>query len=664
MSLNGKRSFATPVLALMLALSTFPFAANGRAATRRDFPERLQYSEHLAALAGQDSAVPKEARAAHWRKVGSPIRQTLAAMARDRVDEFTAARADLTRYSSAVCPIGVDGSLGATIRLTRLDDEARAALSALDVAIDFENPNDVSVEAHLPFYRVEAAAKLDCVNTIAPLLGFTTNTGSVNSQGDAIMLANQARQNFGVTGRNVKVGVISDSVDGIQQSQASGDLPSNVQVLKFGEGAGEGTAMLEIVNDLAPGANLAFYGPTTSADMSAGITALANAGCDVIVDDLTFFDQPTFEEGQIAQTINNVVANGVVYCTSAGNDANNHFQGDFTGIGSLGGPTRNVHGFPNQSGAQRFIAAPQSSTRILMQWADRFGSAGDDYDLYVITQNGSIVAKSDDTQDGNDLPMEVVQVTNTSSSPQTFFVIVDLFSGQPKRFDLLYSRSILDLDFKSGTSSIGHNQNAARAITVAAINASDPGHDTLADYSSQGPVDIFFPSFERRNKPEITAIDGVSVTGAAGFPSPFFGTSAATPHAAAVAALMLEADPGLTPDAVLVTMQRSAFDYGPAGYDFAYGAGLVSALTAVRGFPYIGQVGISGKNLVVVGSHFAPGATMFVNGAPKKTKADRNNPTTILLSKKALKAIPVGSSAQLQVRNPDGTTSLDVAVSR
>jgi subtilisin family serine protease len=53
---------------------------------------------------------------------------------------------------------------------------------------------------------------------------------------------------------------------------------------------------------------------------------------------------------------------------------------------------------------------------------------------------------------------------------------------------------------------------------------------------------------ELRLKPDLAAADGVS-TATPGF-SPFYGTSAAAPHAAALAALLLEADPTLTPAAL------------------------------------------------------------------------------------------------------------------
>src|SRR5262249_24248103 len=172
-----------------------------------------------------------------------------------------------------------------------------------------------------------------------------TSTGSVLSQGDAILRADQARQTFGVSGQGVTVGVLSDSVDGLATSVASADLPPDVQVLKAGQGEGEGTAMLEIVHDLAPGASLAFYGPGSSGDMITGITQLAAAGATVIVDDLTFFDQPHFEEGPIAQTVDALAVQGVVYVTASGNFASaNADRGHYEAMFDDGGTPPINHG--------------------------------------------------------------------------------------------------------------------------------------------------------------------------------------------------------------------------------------------------------------------------------------------------------------------------------
>ena len=120
--------------------------------------------------------------------------------------------------------------------------------------------------------------------------------GAATTQGDVAHRAAEARNFFGVTGAGVNIGVLSDSVRFLEQSQASGDLPNDVTVLPGQSGIdptppfvdiGEGTAMLEIIHDLAPGAKLFFATAFNSAQSFAdNIRALRAAGCHIIVDDV------------------------------------------------------------------------------------------------------------------------------------------------------------------------------------------------------------------------------------------------------------------------------------------------------------------------------------------------------------------------------------------
>jgi len=158
-----------------------------------------------------------------------------------------------------------------------------------------------AVRARVPIRQVEAIAALPEVRYITPQQGFLLNTGSQTSQGDAAHAAAAARTVFGVDGTDVKVGVLSDGVDSLAARQASGDLPPTcpqtgacVQVVPGQAGSGdEGTAMLEIVHDLAPGVKLYFATAINGdASFAANILALKNTyGCDVIVDDVTYFNE-------------------------------------------------------------------------------------------------------------------------------------------------------------------------------------------------------------------------------------------------------------------------------------------------------------------------------------------------------------------------------------
>ena len=79
--------------------------------------------------------------------------------------------------------------------------------------------------------------------------------------------------------------------------------------------------MLEIVHDVAPGAGPLFFASFggSGAFMADGVRCLADAGAKVIVDDVTFGDEPFFQDGPLAIAAREAVQRGITYHTSAGN---------------------------------------------------------------------------------------------------------------------------------------------------------------------------------------------------------------------------------------------------------------------------------------------------------------------------------------------------------
>jgi len=147
---------------------------------------------------------------------------------------------------------------------------------------------------------------------------------------------------------------------------------------------------------------------------------------------------------------------------------------------------------------------------------------------------------------------------------QALFVTLSLLSG-----------------FLADDSIYGHPATN-RALAVGAIDALDPGNDTIEFFSSQGPSRIDFPRRENRAKPDVSAIDGVTVTGAGGFPQTFFGTSASAPHVAAIAALLKSAQPNLSGNQLRSAIVNGAVDLGSPGRDNVFGAGRVNALNSLE----------------------------------------------------------------------------------
>jgi subtilisin-like proprotein convertase family protein len=443
----------------------------------------------------------------------------------------------------------------------------------------------------------------------------------VTSQGDRAHAADTARQQSHVTGTGVKLCALSDGVSSLAASKARGELPEVVDVLAGQEGSGdEGTAMLEILHDIAPNAELgfatAFNGDASFAD---NIKALRfTLGCDVIVDDVLYFNESPFQDGPIAQAVDAVSAAGALYFSSAGNEGNvvdgtsGHWEGNFVdsgvGVGKFAGT---AHDFdPNPNAKQLFdpLSSASTNTPVTLFWSDPQAQSFNDYDLYLANSQGAIVAFSQNTQDGTQDPYERL---NTPASGSGLRLAVVKYRGDDKYIAL----SALGGRFKDSsdglkafaTSGVTRGHSAAKgAVSVAAAPAADalpfdlepgdpanpkgpfPGSFTgaskLERFTSDGPRRVFFkadgtPETSVRQKPDLTAADGVS-TSVSGF-SPFFGTSAAAPNAAAIAGLILSGNPTLTPTEVREALSATAVDVVAPGVDNRSGAGIVLADAAL-----------------------------------------------------------------------------------
>lgn len=443
----------------------------------------------------------------------------------------------------------------------------------------------------------------DSISAIVP------STGSVTSEGDVTHSANQARTSFNTNGSGIKIGVLSDSVKFLAQSQANGNLPA-VTVLSSRSGVdggdhdtGEGTAMLEIIADLAPGAQLFFStGKGGPAAFAQNILDLQAAGCNIIVDDLEYDNESPFQDDVVARAVNTVTAAGVLYFSSAGNSGNFNdqtasvWEGDFLD----GGPVSwngTVMGTAHRFFAPNVILNPASvqgpAQTASLFWSDPLQGSSNDYDLYIVNSSGTVVRGSNNTQNGTQSPMEFVDITDGEQ------VLVVKFSGANRYLHVNVGRGKFTYQKPGRTK--GHSA-AVNAFSVAAVKARTSYPNTFAGgdanpvetFSSDGPRRVFYnadgsaitpDNFSStggtvRAKPDIAAADGVS-TSVSGFGT-FNGTSAAAPHAAAIAALLLSFKPNLTPAQIRTALTSTALDIEGSGADRDSGAGIVMAVQALQ----------------------------------------------------------------------------------
>lgn len=562
----------------------------------------------------QALVVEKQSRTPAQQKINSAILYTIKARRRDNLFNR------VPRLNTFV-KVDSEGKVRINIRTNApVTQDLLQKIQAYGAKVLIALPDYQAIQVLAPLDQIESLASLSEVRSIRPYLKPTTGAGLVRSEGDIAQGAGLARATYKVNGTGVKVGVLSDSYNylgGAATDITNDDLPSqgvtlagsgdlNGLLARLVDASDEGRAMLQIIHDLAPGAKLYFATAFKSeADFARNIRALGSAGCNIIVDDVVYTDEPVFQDGTVAQAVNDVTANGALYFSAAFNygskkkDTSQVWEGNFVDGGSTSiGYGGKLHSF----GTALFNRLTTDSNYITLQWSDPLGKSANDYDLYVLSADGTqVVASSSNIQNGNQDPYEIVNPQSISSR-----VIIVLYSGQARFLNLKTNiNGPLQAAFEINTNGqiFGHAA-AQNAYGVAAVDAQGRNNlftigspNSVETFSSDGPRRIFYKADGTpitpgnflstggvvRQKPDIAAANGVVTTLPAGSGlNPFFGTSAAAPHAAGVAALLKSFKPSLTPQQIRTILTTTALDIEASGVDENSGYGIVMANRALR----------------------------------------------------------------------------------
>ena len=320
-----------------------------------------------------------------------------------------------------------------------------------------------------------------------------------------------------------------------------------------------------------------------------------------------YYDESPFQDGTVAKAVNSVTASGVLYFSSASNAGNKDdgtsgtWEGDFSDAGPTSSPLEagRLHNFGGGVNANTCLGSGPggSQLRADLFWSDPLGASTNDYDLYVLNSGGAVVASSLNTQNGTQDPYESVG-TITSGE----FIVIVKYSGAGRFLHLSTGRGKLSVSTQGST--CGHNC-ATNAFCVAATPANNSypyafsggAANPVETFSSDGPRRVFFQANGTpitpgnlsstggavRQKPDITAADGVA-TDVPGFSS-FPGTSAAAPHAAAIAALLKSYNTNLSNLQIRTVLTNTALDIMSSGLDRDSGVGIVMALAALNASP-------------------------------------------------------------------------------
>jgi len=389
--------------------------------------------------------------------------------------------------------------------------------------------------------------------------------GRIRGQGVDVTEAGEW-QRQGLTGQGIKVGVLDLGFGGYQELLGT-ELPDNVTIKAFGDEymldeEVHGTACAEIVHEMAPDAELylAYYDGSDVA-MGQAIEWLMEQDVDIISNStggngLTPMDGTGFADELVDQAHDQ----GIFFVSAAGNEADTHWRGQFTDSDG-----NNLHEFFPDTEVIPFIPfGPGVQTEIILSWDD-WQNADQDYDLILLDEDGTVLGKSEDSQGGNagDLPIE--GFLYEFEDDEIYLLSIENYDGQARgdaTFDLFIHGGLMHPDYIVSQHSLSSPADANGAFAVGAVNWAD---DVLEIYSSQGPTT------DGRIKPDLAAPSVVDSQSYA--PEAFDGTSAATPHVAGAAALILQAFPEMTPDELAQLLQDRALDLGDSGPDNAFGAG-------------------------------------------------------------------------------------------
>jgi subtilisin family serine protease len=372
----------------------------------------------------------------------------------------------------------------------------------------------------------------------------------------------------GFTGKGVKVAIVDGGFAGLADRQAAGELPATLVTQDLCEGElstadDHGTAVTEIVHEMAPDAQLYLICVGTEVDLAAAVAYAKSQGVSVVNQSMGW-QGPYRDDGSgpIDAAVADARANGILWVNAAGNEAMNHWSGTYSPV--AGAP---IHQWaPNGDVGNTFVWPNGSATCGFLKW-DEWPAAASDFDLALVLSGANqLLAVSEDEQGAGQPPFEAMCLRQTSGIDLTvFWAIVGYHVVSSPRIDLVSWSPPLQYQVAAG--SIASPASSPAAFAVGALCWQSR---SLEPYSSQGPT------IDGRVKPDIVGHDSVSGATYGGFsscPSAFAGTSASSPEVAGAAALVKQAYPKYTPDQIKAYLMTAARDLGAPGVDSVYGAG-------------------------------------------------------------------------------------------
>jgi len=449
---------------------------------------------------------------------------------------------------------------------TTVDEMSLQALGA-EIIKSTDNVSKVKAPINMLTTIADNVKGVSFIKTPNKLIPVDVQSEGVNLTGAS------SYHSSGYTGAGVNVAVIDVGFDNLSSAISNDDLPNSIVKVDC-TGAGcvsagfdpgtedyeHGTAVAEIVYDMAPGANLYLIKVEDTLDLWAAKEYSKSNGIKIInhsliVANSNFYDGECWFPNAVCSA-DDAYANEILWVNAAGNEATQHFEATFTDLE----PNR----WHNVSGSDETInitANAGDTINVYFTWDD-WPTTNQDYDLYLYNSSSTLVASSINSQTGTQEPIE--DISYSVPANDTYHLKIYNYSAPLNHRLEVYSLDH-NLSPAVASSSLLSPADADGAMAVGAIDYLDWATGPQEYYSSRGPTN------DGRIKPDICGPDYVSSY--TYDPFLFAGTSAATPHVAGAAALILDENPGYSVSQLWNALTSSAIDMGSCGKANIYGYG-------------------------------------------------------------------------------------------